>query len=207
VLVYRLLCWDLAGGDGLCCSRTACRLQVGRCSRLQMLRCDAHVKKCGALSVAEVRGCSWGYVGAMWLQLSCIRLSIGAGVSSAVLRSGWWCWSLLKPYSLPVASRPLQAPANVTLRCTRQEMWGAFGGRGACICSWECMLLHAGWCWCIRSCVQCWLVVLVSVRSSIQAAALDGPIMHAVIQLHVHAAVAGGAAATRRLVWSRFRLN
>ncbi|WIA37199.1 hypothetical protein OEZ86_014151 [Tetradesmus obliquus] len=54
--------------------------------------------------------------------------------------------SLLKPYSLPVASRPLQAPANVTLRRARQEVWGAFGGRG-------------------------------------------------------------GAAATRRLVWSRFRLN
>lgn len=38
--------------------------------------------------------------------------------------------SLLKPYSLPVASRPLQAPANVTLRRARQEVWGAFGGRG-----------------------------------------------------------------------------
>ncbi|KAF6254728.1 hypothetical protein COO60DRAFT_1703166 [Scenedesmus sp. NREL 46B-D3] len=54
--------------------------------------------------------------------------------------------SLLKPYNLPVASRPLQAPANVTLRRARQEVWGGFGGRG-------------------------------------------------------------GAAATRRLVWSRFRLN
>ena len=39
--------------------------------------------------------------------------------------------SLLKPYSLPVASRPLQAPANVALRRVRQEVWGGFGGRGA----------------------------------------------------------------------------
>jgi hypothetical protein len=38
--------------------------------------------------------------------------------------------SLLKPYSLPVATRPLNAPANVTLRLARQEFWGGFGGRG-----------------------------------------------------------------------------
>lgn len=38
--------------------------------------------------------------------------------------------SLLKPYSLPVATRPLNAPANVTLRLARQEVWGGFGGRG-----------------------------------------------------------------------------
>lgn len=38
--------------------------------------------------------------------------------------------SLLKPYSLPVATRPLSAPANVTLRLSRQQVWGGFGGRG-----------------------------------------------------------------------------
>eukprot|EP00775_Hariotina_reticulata_P010781 gene10781-10937_t len=38
--------------------------------------------------------------------------------------------SLLKPYFLPVASRPQQAPFNVALRRERQEIWGGFGGTG-----------------------------------------------------------------------------
>lgn len=44
--------------------------------------------------------------------------------------------SLLKPYSLPVASRPLNAPANVTLRLSRQQVWGGFGGRGERVAAW-----------------------------------------------------------------------
>jgi hypothetical protein len=41
--------------------------------------------------------------------------------------------SLLKPYSLPVACRPLQAPFNAALRRERQESWGGFGGTGVAV--------------------------------------------------------------------------
>jgi hypothetical protein len=50
--------------------------------------------------------------------------------------------SLLKPYSLPVATRPLSAPANVTLRLARHEVWGGFGGRGKAVCGYSEV---AGW--------------------------------------------------------------
>lgn len=58
--------------------------------------------------------------------------------------------SLLKPYSLPVATRPLNAPANVTLRLARQEVWGGFGGRGArawlgCCCFGHAACFMFGW--------------------------------------------------------------
>jgi hypothetical protein len=109
--------------------------------------------------------------------------------------------SLLKPYSLPVASRPLNAPANVTLRLGRQEVWGGFGGRGACVRS---CAAHAGAR--ARVCVNS----VVPAAPHRARAVRPHPCADATParpRTRPRAMHAGGAAATRRLVWSRYRLT
>lgn len=66
--------------------------------------------------------------------------------------------SLLKPYSLPVATRPLNAPANVTLRLARQEVWGGFGGRGASEGMTQLAVVLCVWCGSDAGCI-CFLRV------------------------------------------------
>jgi hypothetical protein len=63
--------------------------------------------------------------------------------------------SLLKPYSLPVATRPLSAPANVTLRLTRQQVWGGFGGRGVSGHSATSTVIRAAFCNRGQACMYC----------------------------------------------------